>query len=884
LNQQLLEPSGAMMDDDPSCDLLHQADAAYRGVVADPNSYGPVAVGLVARARRAGDNEALVVALRAEAWSERARLSNGRAKALLDEAALLARRHRLDGRLGDVLITRAAVNHELGRLTAAQRDLDRAAVLVGPVRPAELELQQAALLQNIGRLSDAAVVYRRVLADPGTPADVAAKVHNNLALIEVQRGRHQAAIDHLDQAAALAAGVGPALVAIVTQSRGWVMVQAGKLVEGLRLFDRAAHRYEAAGLPLGEPYIEYADALVDLRLLPEASAVARRAAEEFEAHGVLLMAAEARLRVARLALLTGDLRGAAAAAERATVSFRRQRRTAWAARAVLIGVEARTRLGEVSPTELGAARRAAAHLQRLGILSSAVDGYLTTGRLAAALGRGTAARGNLLRAHELGRRAPVLVRLKGQLAAALAARLGHSDRDVLRHCRAGLADLTRHRAALASMELRALASGHGAELGQLGLEVLLRGGSALRVLDWMERTRAAALFAVEPPLTEGIEEELAALRVVHAELAEAVREEGGEPPELLAKQTAIESRVRRATWARQAWVQVAGTPRPAAELRELLGERVLVEYGVLDGQLLAAVVEPRRARLVRLGPLEPARYEADALLFALRRLARPGSAAALAGARLAADHGLRRLVELLLAPLGLADDASLVLVPSGALQRVPWSALHPAPVSVAPSASFWARTLRRRSGGDGAVVLVAGPELPGAVDEVGALRQLHAGATVLLPPWSTVAAVSDALGGASLAHLACHGRLRADNPTFSWLSLSDGPLTVHELDQRNIAPHRMILAACDSGAGVSYEGGEMLGFASALIARGTSGLVTSMVAVPDLEAVPLMRSLHSAALGGASLAEALHAARATVDTDDPGAFVNWCALTAFGAA
>jgi tetratricopeptide (TPR) repeat protein len=872
-----------MMDDDPSCDLQHQADAAYRGVVADPSQFGPVAAGLVARARRAGHDEALVAALRAEAWSERARLSNDRAKVLLDEAARLARRRRYQRRLGDVLITRAAVNHELGRLTAAQRDLDRAAALLGAARPAELDLQQAALLQNIGRLSDAAALYRRVLTVPGTPADVAAKVNNNLALIEVQRGRQQAAIAHLDEAAALAAVVGPALVAIVTQSRGWVMVQAGKLAEGLRLFERAGRLYEAAGLPLGEPYLEYVDALVDLRLLPEASAVARRAAEEFEAHGVLLMAAEAQLRAARLALLTADLQGAVAAAERAAASLRRQHRTAWAARAVLVGVEARTRLGEVSPAELGAARRAAGTLARLGIVSSAVDGYLTTGRLAEALGRRSAARASLRRAHQLARRAPVLVRLKGRHAAALAARLGRQDREVLRHCRAGLADLTRHRAALASMELRALASGHGAELGRLGLEVLLRGGSVLRVLDWMERTRAAALFAVEPPRTEGIEEELAALRAVHAELAEAARGSGAEPPDLLARQAAIESRVRRAAWARQAAVQLAGAPLPAAELRRLLGERVLVEYGVLDGQLLAAVLEPAGARLVRLGPLEPARYEADALLFALRRLARPGLPAALAAVRAGADHGLRRLGELLLAPLRLADDASLVVVPSGQLQRVPWSALHPAPVSVAPSASFWARTLRPRSG-NGAVVLVAGPELPGAVDEVGALRRLHAHATVLLPPSSTVAAVSDALGGASLAHLACHGRLRADNPTFSSLSLSDGPLTVHELDQRSIAPHRMILAACDSGADVSYEGGEMLGFASALIARGTSGLVTSMVALPDLEAVPLMRSLHQFALGGASLADALHGARGTVDRDHPGAFVNWCALTAFGAA
>jgi CHAT domain-containing protein len=94
----------------------------------------------------------------------------------------------------------------------------------------------------------------------------------------------------------------------------------------------------------------------------------------------------------------------------------------------------------------------------------------------------------------------------------------------------------------------------------------------------------------------------------------------------------------------------------------------------------------------------------------------------------------------------------------------------------------------------------------------------------------------------------------------------------------------MILAACDSAAGVSYAGDELLGFVSALIARGTAGLVASAVTVPDLEAVALMRSLHRFLLRGATLAEGLHAARATIDRADRRAFVNWCAFTAFGAA
>ena len=57
---------------------------------------------------------------------------------------------------------------------------------------------------------------------------------------------------------------------------------------------------------MGEHYIEYADALMELRLLPEAAGAARLAVAEFSAAGIPLMAAEAQLRVAQLALLTGD--------------------------------------------------------------------------------------------------------------------------------------------------------------------------------------------------------------------------------------------------------------------------------------------------------------------------------------------------------------------------------------------------------------------------------------------------------------------------------------------------------------------------------------------------------------------------------------------------
>jgi CHAT domain-containing protein len=94
----------------------------------------------------------------------------------------------------------------------------------------------------------------------------------------------------------------------------------------------------------------------------------------------------------------------------------------------------------------------------------------------------------------------------------------------------------------------------------------------------------------------------------------------------------------------------------------------------------------------------------------------------------------------------------------------------------------------------------------------------------------------------------------------------------------------MVLAACESGSDVTYEGNEMLGFVSTLIARGTAGLVASVVVVPDWDVVPLMRSLHEGVRRGATLAEALHSARATVGQENPASFLSWCAFNAFGAA
>lgn len=870
---------------DPDDDLLIQVRGAYQAAITNPAAFRSRAPDLVLGARRSGNREALCLALRASGWAERYALEHRQALRLLNEAVRIARRNRLDHLLGEVLITRGAVLHELGRLLAASNDFESAERLIPAGAVAELTIQRATLYWNQGELSSAAGLYTRLLKNPTLTDEVRFKAATNFGVLQAHRGRFQEALALFDMAGDAAEQVSPLYVALVAENRAWVTVLAGRLAEGVAQFEAARAMLDKLGVPPGELIREYSEALMQLRLLPEALEHAREAVVILESSGVELMAAEARLSSASLALMSNRLDEAVADAEAARASFRRQRRPWGVARATSIELEARLRLDAIEPRDVARARQAAQSLERANIRAYAVQAHLIAGQVAMARGRFTVAMAAWTRSYELSRGLPMLVRLMGTLAAALSAQHeGRADR-VRSLTRSGLDDLAKHRAALPSTELRALASGHGAELGRLGLVSRVGNQPAARVLEWMERTRAAALSVVDSEPAADIGDDLGELRSVYAELVAARQESGTEPAGLRARQRRIEQRIRRATWSAPARHAQAGTAATVPELRGALDGRVLVELDVLDGDLVAAVLDPHRTRIVDLGSLDSVQRGAEQLLFYLRYLTRPRPAATAIRTMLAnAGEVIGRLTRALIEPLGIRPDAELVVVPTGDLHSLPWAALHSGPVAVAPSGSMWASSRRTRPATSGRVVLAAGPELPGAQHEIEQLAGFYRDPVVLAPPHSTMAAVATMLDDPTLAHLACHCQIRSDNPTFSRLLLSDGFLTVHELDQRANVPHRVLLAACESGRDVSYGGNEMLGFVSTLMAKGTAGVLASSVVVPDQDVSPLMTALHSAIVNGATLAQALHTARASIDATDPKQFAAACAFNAFGAA
>jgi hypothetical protein len=244
--------------------------------------------------------------------------------------------------------------------------------------------------------------------------------------------------------------------------------------------------------------------------------------------------------------------------------------------------------------------------------------------------------------------------------------------------------------------------------------------------------------------------------------------------------------------------------------------------------------------------MEAIERERDYLLFSLRRLL---TGHATAQHEATASATARHLDDLLLAPLDVTEGADVVVVPTGGLHRVAWSALPTLsgrPTTIAPSATIWlgahGPAVPRRTGSP--VALVAGPDLPGAGDEVRRLAAAYPQAEVLSGADATAEHVLAALEHADLAHLAAHGRFRADSPLFSSIRLFDGPLTIYDLERLGRAPSTVVLSACDAGAVAVRSGDELLGTAAAMIGLGVRWVIAPVMAVPDEATTPFMVALH----------------------------------------
>lgn len=877
------------MSTETRSELLIQAEAAYRQAFAEPEAGRGTAEEVAGRARENGDAEALAVALRAAGLAARELYDHPVAIRVLDEAVEVAAHAHLGDRRAEALITRSAVYLELGRMGPARRDIASARAAAGPRTRAEVAFAEGLLEDKAGDFAAAAVAYRKTMTLAHVDrADLRFKALNNLGMTQLRTGHVHRAERLLVQAAELAATFSPAYEAHATESLATVASQLGDPVEALRRYARAEQLFTSVGMPLVDLHRNKASTLLSLRLLEEALQSAARAVklvdQELE---VPLLAAEALLPFAEIALVLERHEECLRAATRAEELLRRQRRPGWRCRAALLVAQAQAGMGRTDDALVRRVSRVARTMADLE-MPEAIDAALLEGRLAAARGQRRKAVNAWHRAGDLTRGRPALRRLQGTYARALAAELLDERHRMSRLCLHGLVQLADYRATFASRELRARAASYGTTLAELATGAAVRSGRPYRIWSWIERGRGV-VFAVpgNPPSHEHLRPLLAELRAAERALDEA--EPGASDPTLPRRVSQLERRVRQAAWQvdRRSVEWVLPNSRMLADIRSQLTDRVLLQFAALDGRVVGVAVSHEAITFADLAPTDVVVAARRRLGFALRRLGEPRSEASAAASRDSLEADLRGLAELLVVPFAarIASAVEVIVSPPSNLIGLPWGSLGrlaDLPVRVVPSAVAWHRTAQRAPVSD-RVVGVAGPGLVAAEADVRSLVAVHGEhAQALTGAQATADAVRSAAAGARLVHLACHGRLRLDSPSFSSLALADGPMTVHDLEHLAQPAHHWVLAACDLGTPGDLLGHELDGVLAALLYGGAGGVVAAAASVPDRETSSFMADLHERLAAGASLSAATAAARAQCDPSVPAELVVRTAFSCYG--
>lgn len=749
------------------------------------------------------------------------------------------------------------------------------------------EMLYALVLQRTGDLQEALAVYPRAERWLNQANDLAASalLRLNRGTLYAYQGNLALALQDLAVAEAISRQRDlPVLVAMATHNLGFALGRQGDLPGALAAYSRAEEAYAHVGRPARLVAVLDADRcemLLLAGLVVEATAAATAAVTALESVGDVAYLTECHLLLARARLAGGSYVEANAEALRAARRFSVAGRRSWAALARYVAVQAEILAREDDrdlppPTLLRRCRRIALELEEEGWPVESVHVRTFAGRLALAFGHPRIARSELAIAVAARHRGTADVRAQAWHATALLRVAEGNLKGAKSALSRGMAVVDTYQATLGATELRARAAGHGADLARLGLLLALQERRPVEVLRWAERWRAGALRRppIRPPQDELVAADLAELRRVRAALRE--RAEGGAPGTddaavaLRARAGALEKAVRNRTL--EARDDAAATGRVDIDaIRAVLGSRWLIEFVTVGAQVYAVTVTAAQVRLHDIGPSDQLAEERRYLLFATRRLLHaPAPAQEAAASALAASAA--HLDQLLLGPTGLPPDAAVTIVPTGLLHGLPWATLPRLvgrEMTVVPSAAMWFGGLCRvdpmARPGRGPVVLVAGPGLPGAEDEVLRLAALYRDSSgpgrretrVVTGAEATAGAVLSALGGAETAHLAAHGAFRADSPLFSSVLLADGPVTVYEFERLRRAPRTVVLASCDAAVSAVHQGDELLGTAAALIGLGVGAVVAPVMPIPDGATTEFMVALHQRLRAGASAAAAL---------------------------
>ncbi len=239
----------------------------------------------------------------------------------------------------------------------------------------------------------------------------------------------------------------------------------------------------------------------------------------------------------------------------------------------------------------------------------------------------------------------------------------------------------------------------------------------------------------------------------------------------------------------------------------------------------------------------------------------------------------------------------LIVVPDGPLHRLPFDALSEGPgtpylaerfaISIEPSAALWLRfrAAPRQPPGrllvlaDPAEAPAAGSVLRGSGGVFGALAHARREAQAALaafsgggelrtgPPASEAFLKSAGLRGVSMLHFATHAVTDERDPEHAAVVLApgsaseDGRLEPGEIARLPLEGKTVVLAGCETSAGPLYRGEGVMSLARAFFGAGATAVVGTLDRARDDEAGVFFSAMYAALGRGASIGDAVSAAK-----------------------
>jgi tetratricopeptide (TPR) repeat protein len=811
-------------------------------------------------------------------------------------------------------------------------EIDRARAILSRqqlwVRLARLEQHVGYLVAVLGQLEAATACYQRALEaahrlEPRDPLQEA-RILGNLAQAHQRLGDFErAAALHEDVVHAFEQHGQTVELAHARANSAQLLADQGHYSRALDLATSARRALHELGRTTDAAFVGQAGVhcLLALNQFDQAVALASEVVHEFEVVGAGVEAAATLLLRGIARRRTGEPSTALADFEAAETRFLAGQCAGWVA---VVRAERAALLADASDWQaaLKEAEGAANELFQGGQVISAAQATLVAARAYRALGMRAETRAALDQVVSAigGRGVPWLEYQAWRLAGELATDEGGDGADPLPAFDAAIHALEQLQGRVLT-EARASFLADKLDVYEAAVDLCLARGAAARAFEYAERAKSRALVDALAgnldirirPRTEHerrLVDQLTRLRRRHERLtAVATRpfevdvEHGSSPAgssqdELARCERQIGALLGELALGHAADLERVSLLQGQIYLPELDPDTRLVEYFALGEDLCVFVGRPPAVEAVRLPGARP-RVErlAARLYLALQTTALARSDPRwLAGIEVTTRRLLADLYTELFEPLRplLTGAGRLVIVPHGALHRVPFAALYDGQrflverfeIVLAPSASAVSFCRRPLASGVRRAVVVAHSDdgaLPGVLGEAQRVASLF-NAECLLESQATRAHLVERAARAGLIHLATHGHARLDAPALSYLRLADGHLTTIDCFELELDCALVTLSACESGRAVVVPGDEPVGLPRALLYAGARSVLQTLWRVDDETTARLMDTFYTALRAGQGRGSALRAAQLSL-LQGPGSQRNpffWAPLVLVG--